>query len=100
MTFLGGHSNQIVSIAFSPDGSQIATASRDGSARIWGGGVNFARGASLLGHAGQVLDVSFAPDGQSVVTASDDGYARVWRTGCDPIMKLVGRRRQAPPAQS
>ena len=78
-TFLGGHSNHIVGIAFSPDGGLIATASLDGSARIWGGGVTFARTASLLGHSGQVLDVAFTPDGRSVVTASDDGSARVWR---------------------
>lgn len=90
-TFLGGHSNHIVGIAFSPDGGLIATASLDGSARIWGGGVTFARTASLLGHSGQVLDVAFTPDGRSVVTASDDGSARVWRPAVDPITSLVGR---------
>jgi WD40 repeat protein len=63
-------------IAFSPDGSLLATSGADGAA-VW-------RSASgelvvrLRGHAGDVPDVAFSPDGTMVATAGEDGTARVW----------------------
>ncbi len=35
VTFLGGHDNSIFSVAFSPDGKTLATASKDGDIRLW-----------------------------------------------------------------
>jgi WD40 repeat protein/energy-coupling factor transporter ATP-binding protein EcfA2 len=74
---LVGHKGDVVSAIFSPDGLRVATASRDGTARVW----NLSRDRTtteLRGHDHWVSSVAFSPDGQSLVTASDDSTARVW----------------------
>jgi len=74
---LRGHDAAVVQAAFSPDGSRIVTASRDGTARIW----DALSGAELVvldGHSGAVQHASFSPDGRRIVTASRDGTARIW----------------------
>jgi WD40 repeat protein len=64
------------SVAFSPDGATVVTASSDGTARIWD-----ARTGELLhilrGHFGVVTDASFSPDGQWIVTAGPS-TAALW----------------------
>jgi WD40 repeat protein len=35
---LEGHTSRVTAVAVAPDGSWIATSSRDGTARIWGDG--------------------------------------------------------------
>jgi WD40 repeat protein len=56
----------------------IATASLDGTARLWDGrdGTEVAR---FVGHEGGVNSVEFSADWTHIVTASSDGTARVWR---------------------
>jgi WD40 repeat protein len=57
-------------IAFSPDGSSIAAASKDKIARVWT--LTNGRRAELSGHSQPVAAVEFAPDGAIVATASWD----------------------------
>ena len=76
------HGGPVTTVAFSPDGTRVVTASADGTARVW----NAATGAPAtgpLGHGGLVSAALFSPDGTRVVTASADRTARVWdaRTG-------------------
>lgn len=78
--YLYGHEQYISSVAFSPDGSRIATASGDGSARIWNA-VTGQEIAVLRGHTGSVGSAVFSPDGSRLVTASSDETARVWDLG-------------------
>ena len=63
-------------VAFGPDGTRIATASDDFSARV----LDAATGAELarMGHEGAVNGVAFSPDCTRVATASDDCSARVF----------------------
>src|SRR5205807_4263381 len=76
--WLKGHKQHIKAVTFSPDGSLIATASDDHTARVW----DAARGKelyTLTGHAQGVRAVAFSPDGKRVITGSTDGTARIWQ---------------------
>jgi WD40 repeat protein/predicted Ser/Thr protein kinase len=76
------HSHRIGAMAFSPDGTQLASASDDFTARVWDTATG-KQTAELKGHTSRVLGVAFRPDGERVVTTSSDGTVRQWnpRTG-------------------
>ena len=64
---LKGHSDDVLSVEVSRDGSRVVTASKDGDARIW----NARTGKTvfvLSGHFGTVFDASFSPNARWVVT--------------------------------
>ncbi|MER9134748.1 TIR domain-containing protein [Mesorhizobium sp. M0830] len=84
---LNGHELAVTSATFSPDGTDIVTASADGTARVW----EAATGAQVLalkGHEKAVTSAAFSPDGTRIVTASADRTARVWEaaTGAQLIV--------------
>jgi hypothetical protein len=73
----GGHDDPVTSVAFSPDGSRIVTASLDKTARIWDA-ATAKEIAVLRGHEDTVYSAAFSPDGSRIVTASLDKTARIW----------------------
>jgi WD40 repeat protein len=74
-----------LAVGFSPDGHTLATASRDGIAKLWDLRDPHHPGllATLTGHTSFVWSVSFSPDGHTLATASRDGTARLWETNPD-----------------
>jgi WD40 repeat protein len=73
-----GHKDALLSAAFSSDGKQIVTSSRDRSAKVW----NAADGKHLQtlseGHEYLVNAVALFPDGQRFATAAMDNTTRIW----------------------
>jgi WD40 repeat protein len=74
---LAGHFNHVVHMSFSPEGQRLATASLDGTARVW----DLRSGESRVLRADNTaaLQVVFSRDGRYVVTAGQDGTVRAWR---------------------
>jgi WD40 repeat protein len=68
-------------VAISPDGSWLATASDDETARTWNAeGTPRATLTGHTGHTGTVRAVAISPDGTWLATASDDRTVRIWKT--------------------
>ncbi|EDN93035.1 hypothetical protein SS1G_08900 [Sclerotinia sclerotiorum 1980 UF-70] len=76
---LEGHSNSVYSVAFSPDGTKVASSSYDQTIRLW----DTTTGESLQtleGHSNSVTSVAFSPDGTKVASGSHDKTIRLWDT--------------------
>src|SRR5579883_417226 len=75
-----GHTDSINAIAWSPDGTKIASASYDRTVQVWD-----ARTAALLfayhGHSDHVWAVAWSPDGTRIASAGKDGTVQIWKVG-------------------
>ncbi len=74
---LVGHSAEVLSVAFSPDGNTIASGSVDDTLRLWS--VKQARLIrTMQGHPFPIWQVKFSPNGMTLFTGSMDGVIRSW----------------------
>ena len=74
---LKGHSDDVRSVAFSPDGKRLASGSGDDTIKLW----DTITGNELLmlkGHSGDVHSVAFSPDGKCMASGSRDKTIRLW----------------------
>ena len=72
-----GHQDFVTSLDWSPDGTRLASASRDGTVRIW----DVRAGKTTLiyrGHRNEVLTVAWSPNGKMLASAGRDGTVQVW----------------------
>ena len=73
------HTNEVLSVAFSPDGQTLASADWDGIIVLWDPN-NGKIKRTLSGHAGGVASVAFSPDGHILASGSADRTIRLWNT--------------------
>jgi WD40 repeat protein len=82
ISVLSGHTDWVVSLAFSPDGAFLVSGSNDKTVKLWdiqtGGLVK-----TFCGHTDRVCSVSISPDRTTIASGSDDETLRLWdvRTG-------------------
>jgi WD40 repeat protein/energy-coupling factor transporter ATP-binding protein EcfA2 len=78
----------VVDLAFSADGTRLATAGGDGTVRVW----DPRTGEQLLvlrGHKGSVISVAFSPEGSRLVSAGADGTVRIWALDVDDLVEIA-----------
>jgi len=66
-----GHSDYVYTLAWSPDGSRIASGSTDKTVQVW----EVSSGRLLLpynGHSDRVLTLAWSPDGSRIASGSND----------------------------
>ncbi|KAA2258816.1 AAA family ATPase [Solihabitans fulvus] len=77
---LTGHQQAVVSVAFNPDGHTLATASLDGTVKLWDSTTRRTTATfdatTTSGFTGRVL--AFSPDGHTLATNSRDGAVALW----------------------
>jgi WD40 repeat protein len=73
------HASLVYGVAFSPDGTRLATGCRDNTIRLWDL-ATLTEVAELRGHSGYVHAVAFSPDGTRLVSGSGDRTVRIWDT--------------------
>jgi serine/threonine-protein kinase len=86
---LGGHGGDVLTIAFSPDSSLLASGSEANTIDIW----NVSNGElvrTLAGHNGSIRSVEFDKDAKRLVSGSVDQTIRVWNVNPPgPLMTIA-----------
>ena len=75
----------VTSVAFSPDGRSIVSASLDGDVRLQD--MESGQERLIIRREPTVRSAAFSPDGRRIVTASDDKTARLWDTATGALIR-------------
>ena len=81
---LEGHTDSVLSVAWSPDGQRALSGAWDRTVRLWE--VESGRCLRVLeGHTDSVRSVAWSPDGQRALSGADDSTVRLWGGGVGPL---------------
>ena len=83
-----GRAGNVTSVAFSPDGTELLTASGDHLLRVWSTS-NWQPKYTLTGHNDEVWDARYSPNGRFVVSGAWDNTARVWNLAEQRCVRTV-----------
>jgi WD40 repeat protein len=87
---LEGHSDGVMSVAFSPNSRRLASASHDGTVKIWDASSGECL-QTLVGHSGGVMSVAFSPNSRRLASASGDHTVKIWDASSGKCLQtLVG----------
>ncbi|EGO20274.1 hypothetical protein SERLADRAFT_418007 [Serpula lacrymans var. lacrymans S7.9] len=78
LNILRSDQDGFTSVAFSSDGTKVASGSLDKTVRIWDATSGQLVASPFEGHTKGVRSVGFSPDGKKVVSGSEDKTVRIW----------------------
>lgn len=84
-----GHAARVDGMAFSPDGTLLASASFDNTVKLWDTGSR-REVRTLAGHTGGVKAVAFRPDGQWLASGGIDGNIKFWEVATGSQLRSLG----------
>jgi WD40 repeat protein len=100
-TLLSDSANRASHLAFSPDGTKLATTGSDNwggdnTVRVW----DVATGKELRprdGHGSPISSIAFSPTGNNIATAGRDGAVHLWKASSGKhLVRLDGHRGRGP----
>jgi WD40 repeat protein len=85
-----GHSDTVLSVAFSSDGKTLASSSSDRTILLWDVPTHLQLGQPLVGHTAAVYKVAYSPHRKILASASADNTVRLWNA--DVSIDMLQRR--------
>ncbi len=85
---LFGHADEVNTVIFSPDGTQVVTGSSDNNLIVW----DIETGAQvsiLTGHENPIMSVEFSPDGTRLLTGSQKSELLIWDVATGNIVQDI-----------
>jgi WD40 repeat protein len=73
-----GHTDLVTGLAFTPDGSLLASSSQDAMVRLWDAVTAQSVGLPLIGHTLWISSLDISPNGKWLASASADQTVRIW----------------------
>ena len=86
---IDAHADNILSLALSKDGKQIATGGADTLAKVWDA-ATLKEIAKIEGHVGHITALAFNHDGKWLATGSADKELKVWDIATKEMLMLLG----------
>jgi WD40 repeat protein len=80
---LTGHTDDVLSVAFSPDGKTLASGSNDKTVILWDVESRRRIGRPLTRHTAEVKALDFSSDGKTLATSDLDGKIVLWDLNLD-----------------
>jgi WD40 repeat protein len=93
---LTGHTDWVMAVAYSPDGTRIVSGSDDQTVRVWDAQTG-TEVQQLTGHTGPVSAVAYSPDGTRIVSGSSDQTVRQWYIDVEYLLDLADSLIQRDP---
>ncbi len=85
------HHSVVAAVALSSDEQYLATASWDGTIKIW----TVANGTLLWTSPGldAIMGLAFSPDGRALASGGTDGQVRIWDVTCGALLQTLNEHR-------